>query len=163
MAIGIPPELLRRRAACKRPAGVLGDPAYRGPRDVQSLPLTSRTSSQPSPSKSRKAAPDPSVSGRYLWPERPLLCTEVNAGRGGDVREHDRCGRRAETDRREQQPRSPRASSRGAHARRHERYAFVLVNRLPLVVVFSDLGSTYGNLDRWTDAVPALERAVALR
>src|SRR5947209_14632707 len=32
-----------------------------------------RTSSQPSPSASKMATPAPSVSGRYFFPDRPLL------------------------------------------------------------------------------------------
>ena len=34
-------------------------------------------SSHPSPSKSRKAAPEPSVSGSHFFPVRPLLCVNV--------------------------------------------------------------------------------------
>jgi hypothetical protein len=47
------------------------------PRGVQSRLLTSKMSSQPSPSASKKAAPDPSVSGSHFFPARPLLCVNV--------------------------------------------------------------------------------------
>src|SRR2546426_10085228 len=43
------------------------------PRGVQSLLLMSRMSGQPSPSASKNAPPDPSVSGRNFFPARPLL------------------------------------------------------------------------------------------
>src|SRR6266850_3888963 len=38
------------------------------------MELTSRMSCQPSLSKSRKAQPVPSVSGKYFFPKAPLLC-----------------------------------------------------------------------------------------
>src|SRR5689334_5193854 len=34
-------------------------------------------SGQPSPSASKKAAPEPNVSGRYFFPARPELCTNL--------------------------------------------------------------------------------------
>src|SRR5258708_1330286 len=65
------------------------------PRGVQSLLLTSRMSGQPSPSASKKAQPEPSVSGRYFLPARPLLwvkwmpacaVTSVNTGPAGGAK-----------------------------------------------------------------------------
>src|SRR3954468_19472460 len=43
------------------------------PFGMRSLPLMKRTSSQPSPSKSRKAHPAPIVSGSHFLPVRPAL------------------------------------------------------------------------------------------
>src|SRR6266705_5176642 len=62
MLVNVPSLLLRYRA--ERDLRPRGD---------QSLPLMSRISGQPSPSASKKAQPEPSVSGRYFWPARPLL------------------------------------------------------------------------------------------
>src|SRR5438034_9790709 len=47
------------------------------PRGAQSLLLMSRMSGQPSPSASKKAPPEPRVSGRYFFPARPLLCVNL--------------------------------------------------------------------------------------
>lgn len=43
-------------------------------RSGQAVELTIRMSCQPSLSKSRKAQPAPSVSGKYFFPNAPLLC-----------------------------------------------------------------------------------------
>src|SRR6187401_306993 len=45
----------------------------RFPPGVQLLPFTRNRSGQPSPSASKNAPPEPSVSGRYFFPARPLL------------------------------------------------------------------------------------------
>src|SRR5579871_3507428 len=49
----------------------------RRPLGVQSLLLISRMSGQPSPSKSKKAHPEPRVSGSHFFPALPLLCTNL--------------------------------------------------------------------------------------
>src|SRR5689334_3635582 len=61
------PSLLLRYSAC----------SDRRPRGAQSFELISSRSNQPSPSASRNAAPDPSVSGRYFFPVLPALCTNL--------------------------------------------------------------------------------------
>ena len=57
------------------------------PRGVQSLPLTRRISSQPSPSASKKAAPEPSVSGRYFFPDFPGVVDKLDPRLRRDVGE----------------------------------------------------------------------------
>ena len=64
--VNVPFLLLRYRAwSERRPLG------------CQSLLLTSRMSGQPSPSASKNAQPEPTVSGRYFLPARPVLWTKV--------------------------------------------------------------------------------------
>ena len=63
------------------------------PRGVQSLLLISRMSGQPSPSASKKAAPEPRVSGRYFLPALPLLCVNWMPACCGYVGEMNRCAR----------------------------------------------------------------------
>ena len=46
-------------------------------------------SGQPSPSASKKAQPEPSVSGRYFLPARPLLWMKWMPACGGDIGELD--------------------------------------------------------------------------
>src|SRR5437899_10758837 len=66
MLVNVPSLLLRYRAERDL-----------RPRGAQSLLLMSRISGQPSPSASKKAPPEPRVSGRYFFPARPLLCVNL--------------------------------------------------------------------------------------
>ena len=64
----------------------------RRPRGVQSLPLTSRMSGQPSPSASKKAHAGAHRLGQPLLARAAAVVGELNARRGGDVREYRSAG-----------------------------------------------------------------------
>ena len=93
-------------------------------------------SGQPSPSASKNAQPEPSVSGRNFLPARPLLwvkwmpacaVTSVNTGTGRSGGGDGECRR---------QRASTAAMRRSLHGSVAFSDAFVIVNLLPLVVVF---------------------------
>ena len=82
MLVNLPAPLFRYSALSDRlPA-----------RGVQSRPFTRNTSSQPSPSTSKNAAPDPIVSGSHFLPSLAAVVRELDAGGGGDVGELDAAG-----------------------------------------------------------------------
>src|SRR6185369_4267789 len=83
---------------------------------MRSLPLTSKMSSQPSPSTSRKAQPEPIVSGSQRLPVRPALW--VNLRPAWAVTSVKRIGAGSVAPQRSIAPLS-----------------IVVVNRLPLIVV----------------------------
>src|SRR4051812_69625 len=87
---------------------------------MRSLPLTSRISSQPSPSTSRKAQPDPIVSGSQRLPVRPALC--VNLSPAVAVISVNRTA-------------SVPAGQRSQDPLRNAALRIVIVNRLPLIIV----------------------------
>src|SRR5689334_19935872 len=82
----------------------------------------SSTSSQPSPSASKNAQPDPIVSGSHFFPDRPALCEKripaaavISVNRSGSGAGVACCG---------------------AGTRSHRgRLSIVVVNRLPFIVV----------------------------
>src|SRR4051812_25513079 len=67
MSVNVPFRLFRYNAEKEGPPVLPG----------QSRELISRISCQPSLSTSRKAAPEPTVSGRYFFPNAPLLCRNL--------------------------------------------------------------------------------------
>src|SRR5262245_44444328 len=64
MSVNVPLRLLRYNAWRDSDAG----------RPGQLLELMNRMSGQPSPSASKNATPEPIVSGKYFFPNAPLLC-----------------------------------------------------------------------------------------